>query len=74
MRVRVTIARLVAQYADVLIADVESIDEAEAQVAAAIESPGPARQRLLKKLTWFGDTLQEPEQVHSSVEYTAEGD
>lgn len=58
MHTRVTITRVVRQYIDVIVSNVESVQDADATVSEALEDP-LARARLLKSASaWY--TADEP--------------
>lgn len=52
MHARVTLTRVIRQYCDVVIPNVESLTDADAQVAEALTDP-LARARLLKTAAWY---------------------
>ena len=55
MRVCVTLVRTLEQYADVIVPEVESVNAATDRVARQLTDP-VARARLLRGVTWFGDS------------------
>jgi len=73
VRVKVTIARHVIQYAEVLVPGVESVDEARMRITTALQTTGPVRVRLLKRLDWFGADLEEGEWVALAEDDTGTG-
>jgi hypothetical protein len=63
MNVRVTISRVVRQYAELMIAGVESPEVALCQVKEDLMIP-VRRARVLREVAWFGtDLLSDPEEV-----------
>jgi hypothetical protein len=61
MRCRVTVTRVVRQYADIEVDKVDSVDAAAESVEDQLKFPDE-RERLLKGLTWFGteDAVKAP--------------
>lgn len=63
MNVRVTVSRVIRQYAEIAVSGVEGTEEAIRHVRANLPIP-VRRARLLKDVVWYGDTLlSDPEEV-----------
>jgi len=67
MRVRVTIARQVEEYLDVMVSGVESIDEGVAKVQAQLTDSPSSRARVVNNKTWLrGEVVSDVTIVESA--------
>ena len=63
MKVRVTLSRLVRQYAEIDVQSVETIEEAINRIEEELREKGAPRARRLRGLEWTEHELQELETV-----------